>query len=78
MKCPQCSTEMDAGTTNVTWSTVAGILEFAGAFFGDGPGSQQYLYFYPERGGETVCVFSGTQKAFRCPQCQTVVISPAT
>jgi hypothetical protein len=66
---------MGAGTTNVAWPTVTGILEFAGAFVGDSPGSQQYLYFYPADGGGSVCVFEGTQKAFRCLQCQTVVIA---
>lgn len=74
MKCPQCSAEMSAGTTKVAWSTVAGIFEIAGGLVGDWPGSQQYLYFYPENGSDSVCVFEGVKKAFHCPRCKVTVI----
>jgi Domain of unknown function (DUF6487) len=75
MKCPECSTEMTAGTTKVTWSTLGGIAEVAGALLSGGTGgSQQYLYFYPADGGECVCVFERTRKALRCPRCHAVVI----
>lgn len=75
MKCPECATEMSAGTTKVTWSTLSHLVEFAGIFCGDTMGSQQYLYFYPAHGGESDCVFEGTRKAFRCPSCRAVVIT---
>jgi hypothetical protein len=69
MKCPECATEMSAGTTKVTWSTLGYIAAVAAG------GVQQYLYFYPADGGESDCVFEGTRKAFRCPKCRAVVIA---
>jgi hypothetical protein len=75
MKCPECQAEMRAGTTKITWSTLGHVAEVAGVFFGDTGGSQQYLYFYPADGTESVCVFDGTRGAFHCPKCQAVVIS---
>lgn len=75
MKCPSRSAEMASGTANVAWPTAVGVLEFAGILFGDSPGSQQYLYFYPSGGGDSVRVFEGTRTAYRCPKCQLVAVA---
>ncbi len=75
MTCPGCSTEMRAGTVNVAPATINGIVEFVRIFAGEQGCSQQYLYFYPAGGDDSVCVFDGRANAFRCPNCQMVVIA---
>jgi hypothetical protein len=62
---------MEAGTTNVTWDTLGGVLNLGGLV---GSGTQQFLYFYAASGGAE-CVFEGTAQAFRCPECKTCVVA---
>src|SRR5262249_47201619 len=75
MTCPRWGIEMVAGWTAVTSSTLGQVSDAVVALLGHGDvysKAKEYLYFFPADGGESICVFVGKRRAFRCDKCQAV------
>jgi hypothetical protein len=62
---------MSAGRTDISRTTFGAITDLVTGDFACMP---HYLYFYPESGGDSICLDHARQ-AFHCPNCEAFVLA---
>jgi hypothetical protein len=62
---------MSAGRIDISRTTFGAITDLATGQFACTP---HYLYFYPETGGDTICLDHARQ-AFRCSSCEAFLVA---
>jgi hypothetical protein len=71
MRCPCCHGQLVPGRIDISRTTLGAITDFV---TGDLACMPHYVYFYPEGGGEALCL-DHSRRAFHCPSCEALVIA---